>query len=246
VHFDISAIQPEGQGWGIVDPRTEIFTRLHPAKEFILIHVVPFSDTLPSAYNFDVFRDYVKPFFASHKAECLQEGQTFTHNGVQFKVVAAEPSGITCRVGSNTQIFSDGQLHPSAAELLTPDQARQLAIVPPGIQMLLLQTNIFGNGEIADRIMEAQNQRSRARLNASALENTEESLWSQEASTQEPGEEPEQCTVCLADFEEGDRVRILPCRHVFHTACIDEWLGRDAHCPLCRHGLRMTGGRRRR
>ncbi len=44
------------------------------------------------------------------------------------------------------------------------------------------------------------------------------------------------CSICLTDFEESEEVLILPhCGHVFHHACIREWLvarSRDT-CPLC-------------
>jgi len=108
VNFEISAFEPEAQGWGIVDRHTQIFTCVHPLPEFGRIHVVPFSDTLPSAYEFDVFRDYVQPFFASHRSDAFYEGSTFFHNSVQFKVVAAEPRGKSCRVGLQTEIYSEG------------------------------------------------------------------------------------------------------------------------------------------
>ena len=32
------------------------------------------------------------------------------------------------------------------------------------------------------------------------------------------------CSICLDDFEEGQRQRVLPCGHVFHAPCVDEWL----------------------
>jgi hypothetical protein len=43
-----------------------------------------------------------------------------------------------------------------------------------------------------------------------------------------------QCAVCLADFEAGSEVRILPCKHAFCKACIDAWLTSHATCPSCR------------
>ncbi|KAF5735146.1 hypothetical protein HS088_TW15G00646 [Tripterygium wilfordii] len=48
-------------------------------------------------------------------------------------------------------------------------------------------------------------------------------------------EETAQCYICLVDYEEGDSLRILPCNHEFHGACIDKWL-KEIHrvCPLCR------------
>uniref|UniRef100_A0A7N0SW84 RING-type E3 ubiquitin transferase n=1 Tax=Kalanchoe fedtschenkoi TaxID=63787 RepID=A0A7N0SW84_KALFE len=43
------------------------------------------------------------------------------------------------------------------------------------------------------------------------------------------------CTVCLAEFGEGDCVKMLPpCRHFFHPECIDTWLLSRASCPVCR------------
>jgi E3 ubiquitin-protein ligase ATL41 len=43
------------------------------------------------------------------------------------------------------------------------------------------------------------------------------------------------CAVCLSLLEEGEVVRMLPaCHHVFHVACIDNWLTSSASCPVCR------------
>ena len=43
------------------------------------------------------------------------------------------------------------------------------------------------------------------------------------------------CSICLDDFEEGDRLRLLPCNHSFHTNCILPWLTeRQDCCPLCK------------
>ena len=49
---------------------------------------------------------------------------------------------------------------------------------------------------------------------------------------------PEQCPICLVDYEEKDTLmwsQSDKCAHMFHKGCIVEWLLRNRHCPLCRH-----------
>ena len=43
------------------------------------------------------------------------------------------------------------------------------------------------------------------------------------------------CVICLDNFEEGDVLRVLPCRHEFHQPCVDRWFkeGRQ-FCPMCK------------
>jgi hypothetical protein len=36
-----------------------------------------------------------------------------------------------------------------------------------------------------------------------------------------------ECAICLSQFEVGDRVRVLPCGHIFHLQEVDEWLIRQ-------------------
>ncbi|XP_055973747.1 RING finger protein 11-like [Sorex fumeus] len=42
------------------------------------------------------------------------------------------------------------------------------------------------------------------------------------------------CAICLLDFVDGDRIRALPCKHVFHLDCIGKWLMTSFTCPCCR------------
>jgi len=45
------------------------------------------------------------------------------------------------------------------------------------------------------------------------------------------------CMVCLETFSAGEDLRILPCLHRYHLACIDPWLAVNRHCPVCKHDV---------
>lgn len=46
---------------------------------------------------------------------------------------------------------------------------------------------------------------------------------------------PEECSICLQQFQRGDCVRILPCGHIFHKVEVDDWLLKwKKICPVCR------------
>jgi len=41
------------------------------------------------------------------------------------------------------------------------------------------------------------------------------------------------CSICTEDFTTGEDVRVLPCHHKYHPACIDPWLlNVSGTCPL--------------
>ncbi|CAN8267006.1 unnamed protein product [Cochlearia groenlandica] len=51
------------------------------------------------------------------------------------------------------------------------------------------------------------------------------------------------CIVCLSKLKEGEEVRKLDCRHVFHKKCLEGWLQHlNFNCPLCRSPLIKHGG----
>ncbi|XP_022776054.1 RING-H2 finger protein ATL47 [Durio zibethinus] len=54
--------------------------------------------------------------------------------------------------------------------------------------------------------------------------------------------EPFDCAVCLCEFLEQDKLRLLPmCSHAFHIDCIDTWLMSNSTCPLCRGTIFSPG-----
>ena len=50
--------------------------------------------------------------------------------------------------------------------------------------------------------------------------------------------EEEECCLCMEPFRRDDQVRLLPCKHFFHAACVDQWFETKRYqvrsCPLCK------------
>lgn len=47
-----------------------------------------------------------------------------------------------------------------------------------------------------------------------------------------------ECPICLGEFLDGDKIRVLPkCHHCFHVKCVDVWLASHTSCPTCRQSL---------
>lgn len=49
--------------------------------------------------------------------------------------------------------------------------------------------------------------------------------------------------MCFEPFADGsDEVRLLPCGHLFHSQCVDEWLKRSRLCPSCNQDVLADSG----
>mmetsp|Transcript_53442 Transcript_53442/g.137897 ORF Transcript_53442/g.137897 Transcript_53442/m.137897 type:complete len:480 (-) Transcript_53442:44-1483(-) len=230
LEFQVFAAEPSGD-IGIVESNTMVFVDWDCTPEFEKIHIVPFQDTLPGAYEFDIFNDYLKPYLTRNKLMRFGVNDQFTYQGVQFKVVCCEPNG-PARIGRNTTIFCEGVLHPSLRNLLPPELLEQLSNLPPGLQMLLLNTEALAGG-YEERLMEVQEMLSRRRgLANETIERVERFSWP--AGDSGGSDEQTVCMVCLSNFSNDEECRRLPCNHVFHSGCIDEWLRRCTDCPICK------------
>mmetsp|Transcript_45385 Transcript_45385/g.50519 ORF Transcript_45385/g.50519 Transcript_45385/m.50519 type:complete len:355 (-) Transcript_45385:255-1319(-) len=53
-------------------------------------------------------------------------------------------------------------------------------------------------------------------------------------------EEKPQCSICLCEYEKGDKIVSLPCKHVFHDDCITSWTDNNTRCPLCNSDLELS------
>jgi hypothetical protein len=48
------------------------------------------------------------------------------------------------------------------------------------------------------------------------------------------------CSICLGDYEEGETLCLLPCRHTYHDDCLNVWISAHAKCPLCNYDLLLA------
>ncbi|XP_010487949.1 PREDICTED: E3 ubiquitin ligase BIG BROTHER-related-like isoform X2 [Camelina sativa] len=43
----------------------------------------------------------------------------------------------------------------------------------------------------------------------------------------------ESCVICRLDYEDDDDLILLPCKHSYHSECINNWLKINKVCPVC-------------
>ncbi|KAF0931051.1 hypothetical protein E2562_002423 [Oryza meyeriana var. granulata] len=91
--------------------------------------------------------------------------------------------------------------------------------------------------EVLDEIHRQPASLSLSMVSAQAPESVVNSLpcKSYKKQTAQCSDDMEQCHICLTEYEDGDQIRSLPCKHEFHLQCVDKWL-KEVHrvCPLCR------------
>lgn len=68
---------------------------------------------------------------------------------------------------------------------------------------------------------------------AASIANLPEEVLSRESLARMP-EDGRQCCICLEQYRSRDVVTRLPCLHVYHGACIKNWLQTSGTCPQCK------------
>ena len=133
------------------------------------------------------------------------------------------------------------------------DTALTLTIIIAGASVGVLVLIILGymclqRRRRMQRVSQDQAATRRAAKREAALKAaTKEAIKKLQVAHWQPDVHGDECAVCLSSYKTGDELRELPCKHAFHTHCIDQWLlGRPGAkdqpqlkqnlpaCPLCK------------
>ena len=55
----------------------------------------------------------------------------------------------------------------------------------------------------------------------------------------------EECSICLMKYRVTDKIKVLPCKHIYHKKCIKEWLCRHDKCPICNFDINKEVAKRK-
>lgn len=66
-----------------------------------------------------------------------------------------------------------------------------------------------------------------------SLVNDDDKLFPGAVLKQEVKENAE-CVICLEVLTHESDLTVLPCAHVFHSACIDAWFEKQSYCCVCK------------
>ncbi|PSN55498.1 hypothetical protein C0J52_02588 [Blattella germanica] len=135
-----------------------------------------------------------------------------------------------------------GRMHHLHISIAPPSPRPQELVFPPVLPPELMPFPFLARHMTArlEDYMRVVEQRRLAQMNRGASQDTIERYTLQNSfsqvkrSTDDCEDSTEKCTICLSEFEEEEDVRRLPCMHLFHVECVDQWLATNKRCPICR------------
>lgn len=219
---------------GVVNPNTQFYFEGQPLQYIQQMTLLPYFEELP-AYCRSLSKEeltaivvhfYLMPYFQGFKRAICQ-GRDVLIDGVNFYVENAyPPNGVA---SDSTAVIYEGSFKSRNAQ-------PEIMFVPR-------------NGEMNSQITELNRQLFQLQLLMQGLEvptevtdpRVVERLPTHTLRSLPSNPEAARCMICLNDYEIGDLVKTLPCFHMFHPQCINEWLGRSELCPLCKTSVQISG-----
>ncbi|XP_024975579.1 E3 ubiquitin-protein ligase RING1-like [Cynara cardunculus var. scolymus] len=58
--------------------------------------------------------------------------------------------------------------------------------------------------------------------------------------------EEEDCAICLTEYGDAGEAKEMPCKHRYHSDCIQKWLNIHGSCPVCRYEMPVDEEEKRR
>jgi hypothetical protein len=117
----------------------------------------------------------------------------------------------------------------------TPEQAARMLIE---MQSREITPDDFALLSILDECLQKKT------VEEEVLETLPVGLWKDLKEEQPSSSEKsrdETCRICLLDYEEVDELCTLPCAHLFHKDCIQQWLSSNSTtCPLDGQEVTLT------
>lgn len=49
------------------------------------------------------------------------------------------------------------------------------------------------------------------------------------------------CVICRLEYEDGDQLTVLSCKHSYHSECLNNWLQINKVCPMCSTEVSTSG-----
>lgn len=49
-----------------------------------------------------------------------------------------------------------------------------------------------------------------------------------------------ECTICMEEYEVGQKLTVLSCMHFYHEDCIKTWYNDNNECPQCRETIQVV------